>query len=322
MIKIKRIMALIGIIIGIILLFYYFPKELAWINQQYGLLITISISILIPWLTSERWVEQYRLKRDHSMELAEESLSQWKEEIDELTKIESKIYIESFEFEYILPKPKSSIIYFKYLNEHLQKGHPIILELWSKIENYHTSVNLMKTDIKENIRKAIINDDSLKKLELTPHYQIQIFERKLNPPPEHYVPDTITDLLLLDIDYFQKYQKHWSHFERRKYTIKINEQDKHAIELMYMDKTIFRTLNEDNIDILKKWFIDFSERHEIINMVRSFNDQDALLEIYKMEFVNALDELIWFVRLGNNLKGECSFCPAGIFSAIKNHFLD
>jgi len=319
--KINRIITLIGIIIGVILLFYYFPKELAWINQQYVLLITISISILIPWLTSERWVEQYRLKRDHSMEFANESLSQWRDEIDELTKIESKIYIESFEFEYRYPKSNSSIIYFKYLNEHLQKGHPIILELWSKIENHCISVNQMITDIKENIRKAIINDDLLEKLELKKHYYIQISERRSYPPPEYYEPDTIVNLLLSEIDYLQKYQKHWSNFEMRKIVININEKPTNVFELSYDNKIILRTLNEDNINILKKWFIDFSERYEIINMVRSFNDQDALLEIYKMEFVNALDDLIWFVRLGNNLKGECSFCPVGIFSAIKNHFL-
>ena len=88
--KIKRVIALIGVIIVILSLFYFFPKELAWINQEYGLLISLPFIVLIPWLTSERWVEHYRLKREHSIQLAEKSLTEWKKRINEFTILYSK----------------------------------------------------------------------------------------------------------------------------------------------------------------------------------------------------------------------------------------
>jgi hypothetical protein len=42
------------------------------------------------------------------------------------------------------------------------------------------------------------------------------------------------------------------------------------------------------------------------------------LEELKETFERNVDELIWFVELGNNLKGECPFCPPDILSSLKD----
>lgn len=321
MIKIKRIIISIGIITCICLLFYYFPEQLAWINQEYGLLISLPFIVLIPWLTSERWVEHYRLKREHSIQLAEKSLSEWKKRINEFTILDSKPNSESFEFEVVYPEKIYSIIYFHFLEEHLRKAHPFILELWSSVENHHTDMNEWRANILDNMRQIIINDAYLEGLELHPHYYIQSFESRLDPPPEYYEPDTIVNSLFNEIEYFQKYNKHWLNFELRTRSIDINEQRHIAYELVYDNKTIFRTLNKDDINILEKWFSDLSERQEFINNINILNNGIAELERLKKEFDITINQLIWFVQLGNNLKGNCPFCPPGILSTIKDIFL-
>lgn len=319
--KIKRVIALIGVIIVILSLFYFFPKELAWINQEYGLLISLPFIVLIPWLTSERWVEHYRLKREHSIQLAEKSLTEWKKRINEFTILDSKPNSESFEFEVIHPENINSIIYFHFLEEHLQKARPLILELWASVRTHHTDMNEFRANFLENMRQRIIHDAYLEGLELQPHYSIQIFESRLYPPSEYYEPDTIVYSLFNEIEYFQKYNKHWLNFEIRTRNIDINEQRHIAYELVYDNKTIFRTINKDEINILKKWFSDFSERNEFINNFNLLNEGIAELERLKKEFDNAINYLIWFVQLGNNLKGDCPFCPPGILSNIKDIFL-
>lgn len=322
--KFRRIISFLGILFGVFFVLYYFPKELAWLNTQYGLLITISVSVLIPWLTSERWVEQYRLKREHSVKLAEESLWEWRHKINDFTEIKSIPNTDTYIYEAIeSPKP-STISYFTYLEEHLKTGHSLIIELWSNLEANYTRINEYKASILESIRQIIVNDDYLDGLELTKHHLRKSRVHRIQPPLQYYSPDEITESIFDEIEYLLQYNQHQHSniFGVTPTNMETEEGYLQTYELKYNVRLLFRTLNNDNIQILKGWFNSLSEREELINQVENLHKEISLLDELKEEFIKKVDELIWYVQLGNNLKGNCPYCPPGTLTAIVKYFFD
>lgn len=314
-------MVLLGFLSVLAYVLRYHSDTIVALNSQYGILFTLSISVLIPWLTSERWVEYYRLKREHSQKLAKSPLTNWKESINHFTSLDVEPNKETFQYTPIPPETLTSLPYFDYLKKHLEQGHTHILESWAEVARKHGSVHEYKAEFMEKIRQSIFERSYLDDMGLKSFHYIQA-RRRIPYPLEFYCPDRFAESIFFHIKYYSEYASYPDTFLKERQANIDQEGKSHTVwDFVYDSDTLVRTLNKDDLHIFKGFFNGIATKPEFHKEMSQLQSQIEELEKLKERFERNVDELIWFIELGNNLKGECPFCPPNILSSLKDTFI-
>lgn len=119
-------------------------------------IIPTMVTLFAAFTFSERAVERSRLKRLHSEKL-QSSLKTWMEYLDRYTFIDTEYRPLENDF---IPKTVASveeISFYRFLIEHLEKGHKNFYNEWNDCIDFFKNLNQLRANIFQDIYQKILD---------------------------------------------------------------------------------------------------------------------------------------------------------------------
>jgi len=265
-----------------------------------GAIIGAIISALAVMFYGERWVENLRRRREHSIKLKDEVLKPWLAKIGEYCKINAVYSRNDDKIVGAEPKDSTDLEFFDVVKSHLESKYPEILKDWEELKRVTFEQNKELAMFLEEIRTLIIREFKM------PCY----YSNSYGEIPEEYImPDRLVKNTYEEMVYRIRHGRKWMI-------------GKPSIQpVIYGDEKFYELTWGAYSSIVKSRDKKETERtlpliDQIIEASKSIEEVKKLIkaedEIYKMKreiFEQKIEELIKSIELGNILKGKCRFCP-------------
>jgi len=293
---------------------------LNWVIKYWAFLkpiLTTTIPVIATLITafifSEKAVERSQLKRHHSKTL-QKSLRMWLEYFDTYTLLKTDYDESENKFVPHIPSMRvEDIPFYRFLIEHLTKGHKELYDSWIGCFTIFERLNRMRADIFENIRQELLH--RLKK------FEIELKTAKYHPDIKG--PHINIDIFVLAIFniFERKYEKGFFFDDENKPRIREvpvwDDTLKDYVtgsDLFFPDTgSAAKSKTWRTISKLEEILYSVLENESLLNQIQSFMSEKDIFDEKKNDTKRKLEELIEYIELGNNIKGKCKFCPKLFF---------
>jgi hypothetical protein len=280
-----------------------------------NIFLTAAFSAIIAYLTSEIAVERSRLRRTHTEKL-KDSLSEWVKSPYTYIEFRSEYSHNEGKIEAKIARFISTIPFYDYLWSHLKKGHKDITESWNYLYELFLKLNKERANIINNIHIKLkeLNIDSIQYF-----YYPKLYEKQ---PEEFIMLAKISEMIYEEIKMRLEKKVYWNIGEPR--IVKFYGREEILFHSLIMpsplshEETCVTFIKYDDVVKTMKNIYNILDDEEINNTIRSFLSQYSEFKKEEINFTNKLKKLIWYIELGNNLKGNCDFCPGQIYKTLKD----
>lgn len=269
-------------------------------------LISIIISALVTWYSSDRWVEKNRRKREHTIRLKEASIKPWADaHINKICQL--SVYYDYLEGK-VCAEPIKNYEYLNYnefIERHIKTGYPNVEKKWQELRNLVIKCNDEYASIIEDIR--IIFHEMAIKFELTSYYSKQGISR----------PQTFIQPFEVAKAVFREYENRINGIEKwhmGKPTIgAVHHSGKNYVQSSWLQHTLIITIPSDNIMIVHEKINEILNDFDYFGRIGTLTGYKMQLAESKNELLEELRKIIELIELGHNLKGTCSACKSRFF---------
>lgn len=263
-----------------------------------GGIIGAIISAIVTMRFGERWVETFRIRREHSIKLNEGFLKPWLSKIKEYSKIDAAYSKDSDKMVGVEPEYPTDLNFFDEAKSHLETKYPNVLEAWEELKRVTSQHNEKLAIVLEELRTSIIGE-----LKMHCYY----YNLGAEEPAEHIKPDKIAQQVYQEIESRAQYERKWFRGEPRVTPVIIGSLKFFRLE--WGNNILIRSRDEEKV-ISSIPFIN-----QLIETPK-FNKEEKNLtkrkdEIYKVkrdDFEAKIKEVIESIDLGNILEGKCRHC--------------
>jgi hypothetical protein len=279
-----------------------------------NIILTALFSFFIALLTSEKAVERSQLRRYHSEKL-KDSLIEWKSNIHLFLTFNSEYSHNDRQIEMKIIGDISTIPFYNFLWEHLEKGNKDIVDSWNHLYELFLKIN--------NERADIINNIFIKLKEQNADRNSYFYYPKLyDKQPEEFINIIkMSEIIFEETQTRLRENVKWKGGEPN--ITKSHGREGILFHNLAMSstspssqETCASLINYDEMVKIMKSVYDVLADEGINDSVRHFLTQFPSYYVHEIDFSNKLSNLIWYIELGNNLKGSCKFCPGQIYKTF------
>ena len=264
-----------------------------------GGLIASIISVLATKYYGERWVERFRVRRDHSVKINDEVFTIWLDKAKDYANMGSSYSNKTDKMIENKPKDPIDLRFFDEAKSHLEAKYPNILKVWEELKLVTSRHNEKLAFVLEEIRIAIIGEFKM---------HCYYWSLGTEEPEERILPDKITQQIYREIESRAQNNRKW--FRGKPLVTPYTSRDEKFFQLEWENSRVIRSRNEQKVIDSIPFINQIIETPKFIEKEKNLTKEKN--EIYKIkleDFETEIKDVIKSIELGNILQGKCRFCP-------------
>ena len=263
-------------------------------------LVSAVISAVVAWFSGDRWVEMSRRRRDHSLQLRNESFGYWYENIGDFFVKGVEYDHEMGVFKGLEPKTMADLPYPHFLQSHIKSGYPELLVLWKslrdEVKRYNEKRSLIYEVLKEDIEVVA------RRLGLSIHY----YRWGHSMSFINIRPKNVIDSIIQELENRLKGMDEW--LQGKPGIGPITSGDVKAHYLHWMGMQLMTDEDRSKIEAVQEVVVSWVQDSELNVIIKDLVEAEAVHEKDKSAFKDELLKRMEYIDMGHNIKGKCDAC--------------
>lgn len=257
---------------------------------------TLSLTLIVTWLSSDRWVSRNERQREHSTRLCK-SIESWSGVRDieymPITVNEKRVFEAP-----ILELPE--IDYSKPMHQHIETGYPYIWKQWLEYKEKGEYYLRKKATLMENINQYL--KDYVKNKSFQVWYPMIEKAR----PMSLIFPERIIETILFE---WKKRSEGYPDFLGHEPTLDGEKKDQNMVyHLKIGNDTLTEINHRDEANVFRQDIISLIKDKKLLAQFKELQSYYPEAMNSQRAFSDAICEMQDRIELGHNIKGKCDYC--------------